>query len=189
MDAFEAVVATILRHEGYWVWPSFKVELTKDEKARIENRTTPRPEIDILAYKGATNEILVVECKSFLNSTGVFAEEVIKGPKNPQRPNRYKLFNNDTLREVVFERLATQLVSLKACRRNPHVRLALVAGHIRNNTDRENLIAHFRAKRWEFWDEHWLAARLHELQESDYEDEATAVVAKLMNASVAKSAR
>ena len=71
MDAFEALISMLLRHEGYWTTPSFKVELTKREKAKIEKVSSPRWEVDLVAYKGSTNEVLAIECKSFLDSTGV----------------------------------------------------------------------------------------------------------------------
>ena len=63
MDSFELVVASILEREGYWVRASYKVELTKEEKRSIGKPSAPRWEIDVLAYKASTNELLVVECK------------------------------------------------------------------------------------------------------------------------------
>jgi len=65
MDAFESLVAMLLRHDGYWTIPSFKVNLTKEEKRAIGRHSSPRWELDLIAYKGSTNEILAVECKSF----------------------------------------------------------------------------------------------------------------------------
>jgi hypothetical protein len=52
MDAFESVISMLLRHDGYWTIPSFKVELTKADKARISLPSSPRREIDLIAYKG-----------------------------------------------------------------------------------------------------------------------------------------
>jgi len=66
MDAFESVIALLLRQEGYWVIPSFKVEITREEKRKIGRPSSPRWEIDLVAYQGATNEVLAVECKSYL---------------------------------------------------------------------------------------------------------------------------
>lgn len=71
MDAFESVVATILQHRGYWVRSSFKVDLPKAEKARLGRPSLPRPELDLVAYKGQGNVVRVVECKSYLDSVGV----------------------------------------------------------------------------------------------------------------------
>jgi hypothetical protein len=71
MDSFESLIALLLRRDGWWTTTSFKVEITKPEKREIGTHSAPRWEIDVLAYKGSTNEILAVECKSFLDSTGV----------------------------------------------------------------------------------------------------------------------
>ena len=35
MDAFESVVGEILHRDGYWIQPSVKVGLTKEEKRQI----------------------------------------------------------------------------------------------------------------------------------------------------------
>ncbi len=71
MDAFESLISMLLRHEGYWTTPSFKVELTPADKAKIGRESSPRWEIDLVAYKPSTDELLAVECKSLLDSTGV----------------------------------------------------------------------------------------------------------------------
>ena len=75
MDAFESVVAMLLKRDGYWTTTGFKVELSKAERRAIGKHSAPRWEIDVLAYKASINELLVVECKSFLNSTGVVFRE------------------------------------------------------------------------------------------------------------------
>jgi len=68
MDSFEQVVATILGRNGYWVRTSVKVALTPDEKREIGRPSAPRWELDVVAYSGSRNELLVVECKSYLDS-------------------------------------------------------------------------------------------------------------------------
>jgi hypothetical protein len=42
MDAFENLVAMLLRRDGYWTATSVKVELTKDEKRAIGRVSSPR---------------------------------------------------------------------------------------------------------------------------------------------------
>ena len=71
MNSFEEVVGDILSGKGFWVRHNFKVDLSKEEKRQIGKPSSPRWELDIVAYKGATNEIFVVECKSYLDSPGV----------------------------------------------------------------------------------------------------------------------
>ena len=45
MDAFEQLVGNLLGSEGYWVKRSVKVVLTKEDKARIGRKSSPRWEI------------------------------------------------------------------------------------------------------------------------------------------------
>ena len=95
MDAFETVVSEILWRDGYWVQNSLKVDLTKEEELAIGRPSTPRWELDIVAYSGRRNELLVVECKSYLDSFGVQfrafdgTDEILA--------KRFKLFNDETL--------------------------------------------------------------------------------------------
>ena len=92
---------------------------TKEEKHKIGRPSSPRWELDVVAYKGGSKEILVIECKSYLDSPGVNAD----GLKNGKYKARYKLFNEDTLRNVVFNRLLTQLVNSGACSADTTVNL------------------------------------------------------------------
>ena len=86
MDAFESVISMLLRREGYWTISNFKVELTKDEKQQIGRHTTPRWELDLIADNGLTNKVLVVECKSFLDSTGVTFRDGLNNPPKTELP-------------------------------------------------------------------------------------------------------
>jgi hypothetical protein len=113
MDAFEQVIAELFWKEGFWVQTSVKVDLTKKQKRTLNNASMPRPEIDVLAYSGSKNEVKAIECKSFLNSRGVIADEVIGKKKS----NRYKLFTNKRLRDRVLRSLGSQLAVTGACSR------------------------------------------------------------------------
>lgn len=64
MNSFEQLIKGMLEDDGYWVRSSYKADLTQDEKVKIGRPTSPRWEVDLLAYSGHTNEVLVVECKS-----------------------------------------------------------------------------------------------------------------------------
>ena len=66
MDSFESIVRTIFESKGYWVKTSFKVDLTKEEKRKIGRPSSPRWELDVVAYKGGIKEILVIECNLIL---------------------------------------------------------------------------------------------------------------------------
>ena len=176
MDSFESIVKTIFENKGYWVKTSFKVELTKAEKRRIDRPSSPRWELDVVAYKGASNELLVVECKSYLDSTGVKADELM----NARRPNRYKLFNDKRLRDVVFARLLAQMVKLGLCRKNTSPKLCLAAGKIATEKDEKVLAKHFNAKGWGFYPNAWIEKELRNLSRAGYEDDVAIVTTKLL---------
>lgn len=175
MDAFESLISMLLRHDGFWTTPSVKVELTKEEKRQIGRASTPRWELDLIAFKGQTNEVLAVECKSFLDSTGVVF-------RNGQfeHPDRYKLFTDATLREVVLERLSAQLVSRGSCAPSPKITLALAIGKLAQKSDVVGLKAHFESQGWKLFDPDWVRQRLLTASQSGYENDVAFVVSKLL---------
>lgn len=178
MDSFEQVVAEILWREGYWVRTSVKVELTKQEKRQINLPSSPRWELDVVAYRAKQNALLVVECKSYIDSPGV----KIHGfdGTNEKVAGRFKLFNKSNVREVVFNRLCTQLTELGACSSNPSVSLCLACGRIASDRDRLKIREHFAAQGWQLWDEFWLRDRLKSMAAGGYENQVSAVVSKLL---------
>jgi hypothetical protein len=178
MDAFEQVVSEILWMDGYWVRTSVKVDLTKEEKVSIRRPSSPRWELDIVAYSGRDNMLRVVECKSYLDSRGV-ALKAFDG-SDAKSAERYKLFSDDNLRAVVFGRLRKQLAECGACAPDATVKLCLACGRIATTADREGLHKHFTEKDWELWDEKWLKEKLQLMSERGYENQVSAVVAKLL---------
>lgn len=178
MDAFETVVSEILWRRGYWVQNSLKVELTREDKIKIGRHSSPRWEIDVVAYNGARNEILIVECKSYLDSLGV----AFKGfdGSDAKAALRYKLFNEPVLRDVIVDRICCQLAEIGLIQSNPTVKLALVCGKIVREKDREQLRDHFDKSGWLFWDEIWLKEELKKMASGSYENSPVAVVAKLL---------
>lgn len=178
MNAFEQLVSEILRLEGYWVQTSVKVELTKMEKRRIDRWSSPRWELDIVGYRGADNSLWVVECKSYLDSPGVGAAAF--DGTNPKYAKNYKLFNEPTLRRVVFKALQRQLTNRGFCKKNPDVRFALAAGRIKSEADKKAIRSRFAKNGWELWDDVWLKDRLRKMSEGGYEDQISAVVTKLL---------
>jgi hypothetical protein len=173
MDAFESLISMLLRHSGYWTIPSFKVELTKAEKREIGRFSSPRWEIDLVAYKGATNEVLAVECKSFLDSHGVMFKA---GEFVPIK--RYKMFTDPALRNIVVKRLARQLVETGACAADPHIKLCLAAGKIAGGTDVAELKKHFVLHNWTLFDDIWIRERLTTASQKGYENDVAFVVSK-----------
>lgn len=178
MDAFEAVVGEMLHRDGYWVQSPYRVGLTKAEKVEIGRPSCPRWEIDIVAYKASLNRILMVECKSYLDSHGVRYSGF--DGSNSEEAKRYKIFNEETLRRVVQNRMVAEMCKTGLVRGNPDVRLVLACGKIKSAQDRERLRTHFDERGWMLWDRLWLRQRLEEMSTAGYENSAVAVTAKLL---------
>jgi hypothetical protein len=177
LDSFETIIKTIFEKQGYWVKTSFKVELTKEEKRKIDRPSTPRWELDVIAYKANVKEILVIECKSYLDSPGVKLADF----KNGKWKNRYKLFNERKLREVVFNRLLLQLIQSGSCTKYSTVKLCLAAGKVASKTDREKISEHFKNKSWIFFSDEWIKNELINLSNTDYENEVSIVTTKILS--------
>ena len=176
MDAFETVVAAILQRQGYWTLTSVKVELTKEEKREIGRHSSPRWELDVVAYRGKDNAIKVVECKSFLDSPGVDTDAFDGSNKKAEK--KYKLFCEPTLRRVVLRRLKLQLVSSGFCASRPRLQLCLAAGKIRG--DERLLRAQFVKSGWLLLGPEYIRTELRKLRDSGYENNVAAVVAKML---------
>ena len=164
MNAFEQIVAMLLHRQGYWTQISYKVELTRQDKKRMGLPSSPRWEIDVLAYRPVGNVVLAVECKSFLNSPGVrylaFSGHTVK------RADRYKLFTQPKVRKVVLARLAAQLHERKLARANPKVQLCLAAGHIRKG-DEPLIRKHCARNGWRLFAPDWFAEQFGSLAGSE----------------------
>ena len=178
MNAFEQLVGMFLERKGYWVRSDFKVDLSKEEKRKIGRPSSPRWELDIVAYKPVKNEVLLVECKSYLDSRGVTSSSF--DGSNEKLARRYKLFMDERLRETVLKRLVQQLEEAGLCRPAPTVILCLVAGRIATEQDRRELAGEFNRAGWELWDDKWIRDTLVEIASSSYEDDVSSVVAKIL---------
>ena len=178
MDAFENLVCEIFWKKGYWFQNPFYVELTKAEKRKIGRPTSPRWELDIVSYKGRDNEVILIECKSYLNSTGVCADDLID--PEARDATRYKLFTDQTLRRVVMNRLRVQLYERGLCPENPRLSLGLICGRVRNAQDRERLHKHFDKQGWHLWDDLWVRDQVGLMATGDYENSTAPVVAKIL---------
>ena len=176
MDAFESIVATLLMRDGFWVQTSLKVNLTAEDKLKIDRKTSPRWELDVVAYRPGDNLLRVVECKSYLDSGGVSMGAF---DSSTRFSNRFKLFNEPDTREVVLKRLVAQMIDSKAICENPTIKLCLAAGRV-VNTDAGRLREHCAANDWLLFDHEWLESELHKLAEDGYENAVAAVTAKLL---------
>lgn len=179
MDAFESLIATLLSRDGYWVQSRVKVDLTPADKRAIGRPSAPRWELDLVAYKGAANHLLIVECKSFLNSRGVTAASF--DGRDPRSAERFKLFNDVELKKRVLRRLVTKLVEVGSCAPSPSTRLCLAAGRIASESDREGLTRYFEKRGWLLLDDGWLRQRLHAAANEGYQDDLAIITAKMLS--------
>ena len=178
MDAFETVIASILDRQGFWTRTEVKIELTKQEKRDIGRASSPRWELDVVGYKATTNEIRVVECKSYLDSPGVSAKDLIYSDSRYSK--RYKLFHENNTRDVVFGRLLKQFYQQGLCQRNSKITLCLAAGKVRNDVDRDAIHSYFKKKGWIFMDPELIKSELQLLVDSGYENSVATVTAKVL---------
>ncbi len=176
MDAFEQIVAMLLERNGYWVQTAYKVCLTKEEKVRIKNPTCPRWELDVVAYRPKDNVVLVVECKSFLNSAGVGYDSF--SGKNKKGARRYKLFTNPKLRNTVFSRMKKQFRKQGMILPYAKVKLCLAAGRIRKG-DEKSIEQHCKARGWGLFDRKWFRRQFEDLADAAYENDIAIMAAKL----------
>ncbi len=137
----------------------------------------PRPELDLVAYKALRNELLAIECKSFLDSLGVtyssFVDPSFAGFK------RYKIFNDRHYWRVIKASLVRQLVQQEAIHPKPDVVLCLSAGRIRNEKDRQALARLFAKRRWRLYDDSWIAQRVSELATQGYTNNEGVIALKI----------
>lgn len=157
---------------------SVKVELTKPEKVAIGRSSSPRWELDVVAYKGKTNDLLVIECKSYLDSMGVQVA-TFEG-KNRADEDRYKLFFDAKLRSVVLGRLKKQFAAAGFCRPRPKLVLGLAAGKVKGIGAEKRIEKLMAKNRWEFYGPSRLKSALLELRDSKYENSIASVTAKIL---------
>lgn len=177
MNAFEDIVGQYLESEGYWARHSVKVEISKDDKRRIELPTMPRPEIDIVALNVEQNELLLVEVKSYLDSYGVYYEAVCTS--TDELSNRYKLFTNNIFRDVVTQRLREQYLEKGLIKSDTKIKYALAAGNIHSGNE-VSIDKYFGKRGWKLFTPKMIKDKIRELARKGYEDNLATVTAKLI---------
>lgn len=179
MDSFERIVAMLLERQGYWTRISYRIELTAEDKAAIRRPSCPRWEIDVIALRPKTNELLVIECKSFLDSKGVQFKDLSEDD-DPESKGRYKILTEPTLRKVLLHRLVAQLEESGLAASGLSVRLAMAVGKFKNEMNRTQTKEMFDANGWQLFDEAWLREHLRRASEESYENDIAFVVSKLL---------
>jgi hypothetical protein len=178
MDAFEQIIARVFEVQGYWTQIGVKIALTKEQKKAIGNPSMPRPEIDIVAYKPAANELLIIECKSYLDSYG------IRTAHFDSTENAYsktlKLFNRPDLRNLIISELVSQLKAQGLLASDPDVRLCLVAGKIYsgNQPEIEKICSQ---NGWQFIGPAQIAEFIRKFASRGYENDAITMITKILD--------
>ncbi len=178
MDAFEQIVARLFEVQGYWTRIGYAVEITGDEKRALGKHSLPRPQLDVIAYKPSANELLIIECKSYLDSGGVRADS-FHGLADA-KGDLFKMFNRAALRATVTAALVRQLRSEGLIvGPDPTVTLILVAGNTYTKQEPE-LRQVFERNGWRFMGPADVAAGLRAFAQRGYENDAITFVTKLL---------
>lgn len=187
-DAFEGLVRLLMERRGYWMRGSFKVELTREEKRGIDESKSsiPRPEIDLLAFDASKNQIIVLECKSYLDSPGVRLEDLAAEHEIPS--GRYKLFTCEKYREVVFARLRMQIAEERAASAGagpmvdkvPEFVLGLAAGKTHRKGSEAKIRSFMASKGWYFFGPSAIARETRALASRGYENDPYFIAAKML---------
>jgi len=175
MDAFEQLASELFFANGYWVQNSLKVDLTKEEKVAIGRPSSPRWEIDLVAYSGGENRLLALECKSFLDSSGVAINEFLPDSTS----SRYKLFREDETRDIVLNRMKSDLIAKGFISAGCKISFGLVAAKIRPK-DYDALPQYFAKRGWDLYGPNWIKSEVKRLAGSGYSNDVSAVVAKIL---------
>lgn len=177
MDHFEGIVASLLERDGWWVRRSFKVNLTTEEKKRIGKPTMPRAEIDVLALHHQRNEIIALEVKSFLDSTGVKLEDLMEIHEVPS--GKYKMFTCENYRNIVLTRLREDLLQAGMVDTNTSLMLGLAAGNIRRGEEQQ-VRDHIMRHNWFFLSPDDVRQKLQSLSSDHYENDCSMITAKIL---------
>jgi len=183
MNAFEEIAAHFFEAQGYWTRVGLKIDFDKAQKRALGNPSMPRPEIDVIAFKPGPNELLVVECKSYLDSDGVRVES-FEGEDSAHK-DRFKLFNLEMYRQLVAENLVAQLkregllLSIP-----PTIRYVVVAGKIKSGHELR-LRAIFEKNGWQLVTPTALAEGLRKFAQRGYEDDIATMIVKILERNTA----
>lgn len=178
MDAFEQIAARLFEVQGYWTRIGYAVELTKEQKRALGKPSLPRPQLDVIAFKPTLNELLIVECKSYLDSYGVNVDH-FHGREDAEK-DVYKMFNRKTYREMVISTLVAQLQHEGLLMQSsPTVRLILVAGNIYSDSE-PKLQSLFAKNGWTLVGPKEVVAGLRAFAKRGYENDLVTFVTKLL---------
>lgn len=177
MDAFEQIIGQLLLEQQYWVRHSVRISLTTKEKQAINKPSTPRPEIDIVAYDLKANTLFLLEVKSYLDSPGVDYKEV--AIDQGEQTGRYKLLTARNYREVLSKRLHSDWCKSGHINSRTKILFGLIAGKIYRNKETE-MQNYFDKKGWLFWGPSLIKNKIIKLAEKGYENNTVTIAAKIL---------
>jgi hypothetical protein len=177
MDYFEYIIKGLLEERGYWVRQSVKVNLTKEEKRAIGKPSIPRPELDLVGYNPSRNELLMVEVKSFLDSPGVRASDMLATHDIPD--GRYKLITCPSYCGVVQNRIVRDWSENGLICKEPAISKTLAAGKVYRGQEQELMNA-LESRGWGLISPTEIKGYLQALADRDYENEAVVIAAKML---------
>jgi hypothetical protein len=177
MDYFESICKILLEEEKYWVRQSYKVELNKKQKLELGKPSLPRPEIDLLAFNFAKNELILFEVKSFFDSQGVKLSDLEKIHELPD--GRYKLVTCGKYRRIIEENVKAELVKDGLVPEKIEVKLGLIFGKVRAS-DAEKIKSFCSEKNWFYWSPEDVQNKVKNLASKGYENEPSVITAKIL---------
>lgn len=161
-----------------------KIEITKPEKVALNNASMPRPEIDVIAWKPSINELLIIECKSYLDSTGVRVEH-LHGNDDVEN-DKFKLFNRAALRTTIVAALVRQLrAEGLIIGEDPSVQFILIAGKIYSDHE-ARVRARCEEAGWRLIPPSELATGVRRFAKRGYENDVITIVTKLLERNPAR---
>jgi hypothetical protein len=177
MDYFEEICKYLLEQENYWVRTCVKVEITKEEKRQLGKPSMPRPEIDIVAYNPKQNLLILIEAKSFLNSSGVYIEHV---QDKDMKYDGYKILTGKMYQEVVTNKLIEIYLNSGLLSIRPNIQYGLIAGNVAKNKNQE-LQELAIERNWFYWGPEKLKEGLMKFKDYPYENNPFVLTSKILN--------
>jgi len=154
-----------------------KINLSLEEKRSINKPSTPRPEIDIVAYDVNRDTVYLLEVKSYLDSPGVPYGEVAIEQK--EQSGRYKLLTAKNYRNVLSASLERHWLEQGVIGSKTTISFGLIAGKIYRGQEQE-MVEYFKKQGWLFWGPSMIREKLARLAEKGYENNAVTIAAKIL---------
>ncbi len=179
MNAFEHIVELYLQEKNYWTRHSVKVELTKADRAKLKLPTTPRAEIDLVAYNPVSDVLVLIEVKSYFDNPGLTIGELNGTDKN--NANRCKLLNNKLFQKVVTDRLVEDFLNRKLIKKSTEIKYALAVGKVQQKslTAVKAYLTKNKKKKYLYFDPSDIKQTIKNLAEKGWEDNIIIVTAKI----------